>query len=255
MQDITETVPLSSDCIINITIQEKNAPEVITDISSDSLEKKDINENPVVISISPTKSKRKKSLKKELIVEPTPVIHEPFSQNQILSLIPLNPNSNEQIPLLSSEFFIQAKELLAKLGIAEDSLHFDKNQIKIFNEVLSRSISGKFVHFILSTSPLKTLLLVPFVSKRDIGLPLMPINMANEVTTQGRTIPLYREVFKINQLKGRADGFLSQLYKCIPEGREVLIVMDAGFGDDWFEAIESKDWYWLVRARSGKYKY
>ena len=77
--------------------------------------------------------------------------------------------------------------------------------------------------------------------------------LSAEVATQGRTIPLYREVFEINRLKGRADAFLSQLFKCIPEGREVLIVMDAGFGDDWFEAIESKHWYWLVRARSGKY--
>jgi hypothetical protein len=29
--------------------------------------------------------------------------------------------------------------------------------------------------------------------------------------------------------------------------------MDAGFGDEWFDAIESQNWYWLVRARSGKY--
>jgi len=28
--------------------------------------------------------------------------------------------------------------------------------------------------------------------------------------------------------------------------------MDAGFGEDWFEAIESMDWHWLVRIRQGK---
>ena len=77
--------------------------------------------------------------------------------------------------------------------------------------------------------------------------------LSAEVATQGRTLPLYREVFEKKQLKGRAKAFLGKLLRCIPQGREVLVVMDAGFGEDWFEAIESKGWYWLVRARQGKY--
>lgn len=77
--------------------------------------------------------------------------------------------------------------------------------------------------------------------------------LSAEVATQGRTIPLYREVFKIGELKGREKYFISKLSNCIPRDRNVLIIMDAGFGDDWFEAIESQSWYWLVRARSGKY--
>jgi hypothetical protein len=77
--------------------------------------------------------------------------------------------------------------------------------------------------------------------------------LSAEVATQGRTIPLYREVFEKGQLKGREKEFISKLSQCIPPERDVLIIMDAGFGDNWFEAIESKMWYWLVRARSGKY--
>ena len=77
--------------------------------------------------------------------------------------------------------------------------------------------------------------------------------LSAEVATQGRTIPLYREVFEINELKGRGKEFLSKLSACVPSGRDVLIIMDAGFGDDWFEAIELNGWYWLVRARGGKY--
>lgn len=77
--------------------------------------------------------------------------------------------------------------------------------------------------------------------------------LSAEVATQGRAIPLYREVFEMNGLKGRAKEFLLKLSSCIPEGREILIVMDAGFGEDWFDAVESMSWYWLVRARSGKY--
>lgn len=77
--------------------------------------------------------------------------------------------------------------------------------------------------------------------------------LSAEVATRGRTLPLYREVFEKKQLKGRSREFLEKLLPCIPQGCEVLIVMDAGFGEDWFEAIESKGWYWLVRARQGKY--
>lgn len=77
--------------------------------------------------------------------------------------------------------------------------------------------------------------------------------LSAEIATQGRTVPLYREVFEKGQLKGREKEFISKLGLCIPEGRDVLIIMDAGFGDSWFAAIETKNWYWLVRARSGKY--
>jgi hypothetical protein len=77
--------------------------------------------------------------------------------------------------------------------------------------------------------------------------------LSAEVTTKGRSIPLYREVFEINELKGRANDFLSNLSPCIPSGRDILVIMDAGFGDEWLEAIELRNWYWLVRARGGKY--
>jgi hypothetical protein len=77
--------------------------------------------------------------------------------------------------------------------------------------------------------------------------------LSAEVAIQGRSIPLYREVFGINQLKGREKEFILKLSHCIPSDRDTLIIMDAGFGDDWFEAIEGQHWYWLVRARGGKY--
>ena len=77
--------------------------------------------------------------------------------------------------------------------------------------------------------------------------------LSAEVATKGRSIPLYREVFEINGLKGRADDFLMNLSQCIPSGKTVLIIMDAGFGDEWLEAIESLNWYWLLRTRGGKY--
>lgn len=77
--------------------------------------------------------------------------------------------------------------------------------------------------------------------------------LSAEVATKGRTIPIYREVFGLNELKGREKEFIAGLSNCLPGGREVVIIMDAGFGDSWFDAIESNKWYWLVRARGGKY--
>lgn len=77
--------------------------------------------------------------------------------------------------------------------------------------------------------------------------------LSAEVATKGRSIPIYREVFDKKKLKGRANNFLSTLNTCIPPGKDILIIMDAGFGDDWLETIESLGWYWLIRARGGKY--
>ena len=77
--------------------------------------------------------------------------------------------------------------------------------------------------------------------------------LSAEVAFRGRSIPIYREVFAKNELKKRAPSFILNLSKCIPNDRSIVVIMDAGFGEDWFNAIESKDWYWLVRARGKKF--
>jgi hypothetical protein len=66
-------------------------------------------------------------------------------------------------------------------------------------------------------------------------------------------LPIYREVFGLNELKGRADKFIEGLSSCIPAEKKVLLIMDAGFGDEWFDAVSNKNWYWLVRARGKKF--
>lgn len=76
--------------------------------------------------------------------------------------------------------------------------------------------------------------------------------LSAEVATKGRSLPLYREVFHEGGLADRAEAFLNNVHQCLPEGREVVIVMDAGFYEKWFKAIESHGWYWLCRARKGK---
>jgi DDE family transposase len=76
--------------------------------------------------------------------------------------------------------------------------------------------------------------------------------LSAEVATKGRTIPVYRQVFSSGKLAGRALSFLQGLSRCLPSDREVIIIMDAGFHDDWFTAIESLDWYWICWTRTGK---
>lgn len=73
--------------------------------------------------------------------------------------------------------------------------------------------------------------------------------LSAEVALKGRSLPLYREVFKAGELSGRAKGFLEKLSPCLPTNSKVIIVMDAGFGEDWFSAVESMGWNWLVRVR------
>ena len=84
---------------------------------------------------------------------------------------------------------------------------------------------------------------------KDDGLIQM---LSAEIVSQGRTIPIYREVFKEGELTKRAEHFLEGLSTCLPLGREVIIIMDAGFCVDWFKAIESHQWHWVCRIRRGK---
>jgi hypothetical protein len=76
--------------------------------------------------------------------------------------------------------------------------------------------------------------------------------LSAEVASKGRTIPIYRQVFKEGSLKDSAPEFLENVAKCIPPDREIVIVLDAGFFEKWFTAIEEKSWYWICRTRTGK---
>ncbi len=84
--------------------------------------------------------------------------------------------------------------------------------------------------------------------KDDGGIQML----SAEVASKGRTIPLYRKVFHGNELKEQTQVFLKELHHCVPLGRNVIIVMDAGFHCEWFKAIESFGWFWVCRVRQGK---
>ena len=76
--------------------------------------------------------------------------------------------------------------------------------------------------------------------------------LSAEYASRGRTQPLYREIFRAGELKGRAQSFVNCLAKIIPSNRSVICIMDAAFCEDWFEAIENQQWYWVERVRKPK---
>ncbi len=76
--------------------------------------------------------------------------------------------------------------------------------------------------------------------------------LSAEVTTKGRTLPIYRDVFKAGELKNREKQFLDNLKEYLPLDRKIIIIMDAGFYEAWFKEIEANGWYWICRIRKGK---
>ena len=79
--------------------------------------------------------------------------------------------------------------------------------------------------------------------------------LSAEIANRGRSIPLYREVLQEGQLRKHAKHFIDTLNKIIPKHLKVIIVMDAGFYENWFCAIESAGWDWICRIRQGRQLY
>jgi hypothetical protein len=76
--------------------------------------------------------------------------------------------------------------------------------------------------------------------------------LSAEVALKGRTLPIYREIFKAGELKKRVKPFLDNLKRCLPNDRTIIVILDAGFYEAWFEEIERNGWNWLCRIRKGK---
>jgi hypothetical protein len=76
--------------------------------------------------------------------------------------------------------------------------------------------------------------------------------LSAEIALKGRSLPLYREVYRDTETKGRAKDFLKELSLCLPRNRRVIVIMDAGFYEEWFKEIEALGWYWLSRIRGTK---
>jgi DDE family transposase len=67
----------------------------------------------------------------------------------------------------------------------------------------------------------------------------------------GRTLTVYEECFEEKKLNNTQvhNVFLDELEALLPEGCEPIILSDAIYKTQWFEKIESKNWYWVGRVR------
>ncbi|HAT9776961.1 TPA: IS4 family transposase [Legionella pneumophila subsp. pneumophila] len=151
------------------------------------------------------------------------------------------------------------KLTLTEMGRGLDSPSTIKNRVKKVdrlesNEHLYEELSS--IYFGLSSFLFKylnyqdnTAIIIDLCCLKD-GQDIQMLSA--EIAFKGRSLPLYREVFKSGGFSGRAESFVSALKHCLPANKKVVFIMDAGFGEEWLNAIERNHWYWLIRIRQGK---
>jgi hypothetical protein len=72
------------------------------------------------------------------------------------------------------------------------------------------------------------------------------------IIRKGRCMTVYEEIYPEKQLANRESHelFLKNLKRVLPEGREVIIIADAGFRTDFFMQVQTNDWDFLARVLS-----
>mgnify|MGYP006094546907 CR=1 FL=1 len=127
-----------------------------------------------------------------------------------------------------------------------DRLEGNKNLHEELSD-LYRALSSYVFSYLSQDTALPIVIDVCFM-KDDRAIQML----SAEVASKGRTLPIYRKLFNEGELKEQTEDFLKELYHCIPKGRKVIIIMDAGFHCEWFKIIESFEWFWICRVRQGK---
>ncbi len=119
----------------------------------------------------------------------------------------------------------------------------------LFNELDNLCIAlSDYVFTYLSQNSNLPIVIDIFFMKDDRAIQML----SAEVTSKGRTLSVYRKLFKDGELKDQIEKFLEELSYCIPKDRKVIIIIDAGFHCEWFKTIENLGWYWLCRVGLGK---
>jgi hypothetical protein len=136
----------------------------------------------------------------------------------------------------------QRKHKIKKVDRLEGNKH-------LYSELheLYKGLSGFVFKYIAHTISVPIIVDLCFV--KDDHLIQM---LSAEVSLKGRSLPVFRDIFKEGELSGREQNFLLQLKECLPENREVIVIMDAGFSEAWFKCIENLGWDWICRVRQGK---
>lgn len=66
---------------------------------------------------------------------------------------------------------------------------------------------------------------------------------------EGRSIPIYNEIHPQKELSNEAvhKTFLTNLKMILPEGKQVIIITDAGYKTPWFHQVNQLGWYFVGR--------
>ncbi len=135
------------------------------------------------------------------------------------------------------------KHKVKKVDRLESNKHLYKELDKLYE-----GLSGYIFTYTSFESNLPIIIDLCFLKdNKDIQM------LSAELALKGRSLPLYRDVFKSGELKSRAKSFLDKVSLLLPADADVVFIMDAGFGNDWFQEIEKHtSWYWVTRIRQGK---
>ena len=84
------------------------------------------------------------------------------------------------------------------------------------------------------------------------GLPNDFYALTASVAFQGRSVPLYAEVYPEKKKSNRRieARFVSRLKALLPQHCTPVIVTDAGFYTEWCDAVEQVQWHFVARVRN-----
>lgn len=130
------------------------------------------------------------------------------------------------------------KQAIKTVDRLMDNRHLHKERTQLY---------AWLAHFLLGTQA-RPLLLVDW-SQVHPGSEQYVLRVA--ALKKGRSLAIYEEVYR----RGHMDKaktiktVLANLAQILPPGSVPVLVMDAGFRNPWFKAIEQHGWHWVARIR------
>lgn len=152
------------------------------------------------------------------------------------------------------EGVMQAGQLwLTALGRALPGRTTDKHRIKAADRLLSNPHLQPAMHAIYEVLAAYLLRRIahPCISVDWTGVGPRHYLLSASLSFEGRALPIFSRIYPISQ-KGspkEAKKFLNQLKTVIPESCTPILITDAGFYHDWFDAVQSLGWDFIGRLR------
>lgn len=151
---------------------------------------------------------------------------------------------------------LSGKQLtLSQLGRAAGGTRRAKHRIKAADRLLGnahvRAKAGDIYRALayrwLALAPEAPILLVDWTA-----LPNKFYALTASVAFQGRSVPLYSEVYPEKKKTNRRieARFLRRLKKILPGTCRAIVVTDAGFYTEWCDALEELGWHFVARVRN-----